>query len=100
MSGDDAEGFSVEQVAAIADVPVRTVTYYVSCGLLPPPTRRGRRSRYSQAHVDRLCWIAAAQERGLSIKVMQEVLVLLEMNEDISLREWLAVPVTKVSLTP
>jgi DNA-binding transcriptional MerR regulator len=48
------EGLSIEELAQAADVPVRTVRYYISEGLLPGPGARGRAATYDDEHLARL----------------------------------------------
>jgi DNA-binding transcriptional MerR regulator len=57
----------VEQLSARSGVPVDTVRYYQSKGLLAPPRRQGRVAWYDQGHLDRLARIRALQERGFTL---------------------------------
>ena len=45
---------SLAELTEAAGVSVRTVRYYISEGLLPPPEGAGPRSAYSAGHLDRL----------------------------------------------
>jgi DNA-binding transcriptional MerR regulator len=45
---------SIEDLAQAADVPVRTVRYYISGGLLSGPGARGRAASYDDEHLARL----------------------------------------------
>jgi DNA-binding transcriptional MerR regulator len=65
---------SVEDLAERAGVTVRTIRYYQSEGLLPPPGRVGREARYGGAHVERLDLIARLQARGLRLQAIADVL--------------------------
>ena len=65
---------SVEDLAVRTGVTVRTIRYYQSEGLLPPPARSGREARYGQAHVERLDRIAELQARGLRLQAIADVL--------------------------
>lgn len=65
---------SVEELAERTGVSVRTIRWYQSEGLLPPPGRSGREARYGQAHVERLDRIAGLQARGLRLQAVAEVL--------------------------
>jgi DNA-binding transcriptional MerR regulator len=65
---------SVEELAERTGVTVRTIRWYQSEGLLPPPGRSGREARYGQAHVERLDRIAELQARGLRLQAVAEVL--------------------------
>jgi DNA-binding transcriptional MerR regulator len=49
-----ARALSIEELAQAADVPVRTVRYYISEGLLSGPGGRGRAATYDDEHLGRL----------------------------------------------
>ena len=65
---------SVDELAEQAGVSVRTIRYYQSQGLLPPPGRLGREARYGAAHVERLDLIAELQARGLRLQAIADLL--------------------------
>lgn len=71
---DDDPGLSVEALAEAAGTSVRTVRYYQSEGLLPPPERVGRTARYGPAHAERLALITELQARGLRLQAIRDVL--------------------------
>ena len=52
--GREQTGFSIEELAEAADVPVRTVRFYIAEGLLPGPGTRGKAAVYRQEHLARL----------------------------------------------
>ena len=49
--------YSLQDLAAEAETEVRTIRYYISIDLLPPPISRGRDARYDLVHRQRLEWI-------------------------------------------
>jgi DNA-binding transcriptional MerR regulator len=53
---------------------VRTVRFYASEGLLPPPRRQGRVAYYDQRHRLRLDLIRTLQEHGYTLSAIQRVL--------------------------
>lgn len=63
--GDD--WCTVDEFARRHGVTVRTLRYYASLGLLPPPDRRGRFAYYGPAHAARLTLVLQLQERGMSM---------------------------------
>ncbi len=77
---------SVDELAERTGVTVRTIRYYQSEGLLPPPGRLGREARYGPAHVERLDLIAELQARGLRLHAIADVL---ERAGDAPAAEWL-----------
>jgi DNA-binding transcriptional MerR regulator len=81
-----ADDLSVEELAERAGVTVRTIRYYQSEGLLPPPGRVGREARYGGAHLERLGLIARLQGRGLRLQAIADVL---ERADDAPEADWL-----------
>ncbi len=61
-------GLSLRELTAAADVSVRTVRYYISEGLLPPPEGAGSASSYTRGHLDRLRLIARLKGSYLPLK--------------------------------
>ncbi len=57
----------VEHLATRAGVPVDTVRYYQSKGLLDPPRREGRIAWYDEGHLARLSRIRELQQRGFTL---------------------------------
>src|SRR5688572_20306478 len=59
-------------MAERAGVTVRTIHYYTSEGLLPPPEGTTRGATYSAAHLARLRIIAALRDEGLALGRIRE----------------------------
>jgi DNA-binding transcriptional MerR regulator len=57
----------VEQLSVRSGVPVDTIRYYQSKGLLEPPRREGRLAWYGPDHLDRLERIRSLQQRGFTL---------------------------------
>lgn len=62
---------SARELAERGDTTVRTVHYYVSEGLLPPPEGATRSAVYSNAHLARLRIIAALRSEGLALAAIR-----------------------------
>lgn len=58
---------SVEELSQRADTTVRTIRYYGTLGVLPAPTRDGRKAFYGDRHLRRLELIRTLQEHGYSL---------------------------------
>jgi len=54
-----------------AGITVRTVRFYTSKGLLPPPIRRGRSGYYSPQHVARLELVQELQNHGFTLSAIE-----------------------------
>ncbi|MFJ1529164.1 MerR family transcriptional regulator [Streptomyces mirabilis] len=62
----------VDELAARAGVTVRTVRFYSSKGLLPPPVIGPRRvGHYSQEHLARLALIEELQRQGMTLAAIE-----------------------------
>ena len=78
MSGQpdvDSDMLTIDALAAVTGVTVRTCRYYASLGLLPPPERRGRMAYYpASAHRGRLDLIRALQDHGFTLSAIEKYL--------------------------
>ena len=68
MGADDS--FTIDELAAAAGMTPRNVRAYRTKGLLQPPIRDGRASRYRIAHLHRLRDVRALREAGLPLKMI------------------------------
>jgi|BEDMetMinimDraft_2_1075160.scaffolds.fasta_scaffold01052_3 DNA-binding transcriptional MerR regulator len=66
--------YLIEELAVHVGLPVDTIRFYQSNGLLHPPTRRGRRVIYDQTHVKKIEKIRDLQKKGFSLKLIRRVL--------------------------
>ena len=68
-------GLTVDELAARAGVTVRTVRFYGTRGLLPPPVLGPRRvGRYGPEHLARLALIEELQHQGLTLAAIERYL--------------------------
>ncbi|MER6263575.1 MerR family transcriptional regulator [Streptomyces sp900105245] len=66
---------TIDELAARAGVTVRTVRFYGSKGLLPPPEIGPRRvGRYGPGHVARLALIEELQHQGMTLAAIERYL--------------------------
>ena len=66
--------YTVDELAAITGLTVRTTRYYAGLGLLPAPTRRGRMAYYTEEHRARLDLIRALQDHGFTLSAIEKYL--------------------------
>ena len=64
----DGGRYTLAALTEVAGVSVRTVRYYISEGLLPPPVGAGPASHYTDAHLNRLALIGRLKEAYLPLK--------------------------------
>lgn len=63
--------YRVEELGAASGLPVDTIRFYQSRGLLPPPRRVGRTAVYGDAHLDRLRRIRALLGEGVPLALIK-----------------------------
>jgi len=73
--------YSISELASKAGVTKRTVHYYVSRGLIPPPKGSGVYSTYNQDHLYRILLIKYMQDQYLPLQKIKEAIRLLDTNE-------------------
>ena len=61
---------TIDDLAATTGVSSRSIRYYQTRSLLPPPRVKGRQGFYDQRHVDRLALIGELQEEGLNLQAI------------------------------
>lgn len=80
--------YTIDELAAAAGLPTRTVRLYQSVGVLDSPQRRGRIAVYSDGHLRRLEIIASLQDRGLRLRAIRDALRQAQRSK-LSLEDWL-----------
>jgi len=90
--GEEPSGrrYTIDELAAAARLPSRTVRHYQTEGLLSPPDRKGRKGLYGDSHLRRLEAIAKLQERGLNLRTILDALRQIDRGR-LSLQDWLGV---------
>ncbi len=66
--------FTLDEIAALAESPRRTVRYYIQSGLVDRPQGTGKGAYYTQRHVEQLLLVRKWQLAGLSLNRIGEVL--------------------------
>ncbi|MEU9062905.1 MerR family transcriptional regulator [Streptomyces sp. NPDC048430] len=74
-TGTDEPTLTVDELAARAGVTVRTVRFYSTRGLLPPPVIGPRRvGHYGHDHLSRLALIEELQHQGMTLAAIERYL--------------------------
>ena len=71
---NEPKTFSLDEIAALAELPRRTVRYYIQSGLVDHPQGIGKGAYYTQLHVEQLLSVRKWQLAGLSLERIGEVL--------------------------
>jgi DNA-binding transcriptional MerR regulator len=66
--------FTLDEVAALANQPRRTVRYYIQEGLVDRPEGMGKGAYYTERHVEQLLLVRKWQQAGLPLDRIAEVL--------------------------
>ena len=74
MDMTPAPTYSIDEIAALAELPRRTVRYYIQQGLVDRPIGEKRSAYYTAAHLDQLLTIRKWQSAGLSLDRIREIL--------------------------
>lgn len=72
---------SIEELAEQTDIPVRTIRYYISEGLLPGPEGRGKAAAYGEEHLLRLRLIRLLSLQHMPLAEMYHLLKRTSMAE-------------------
>ena len=88
VHGHVTADLTIDDLAAAAGLPSRTIRFYQSQGLLPKPELRGRVAIYGSLHLERLRLVAELQDRGLQIKAIAALLKRVDKGE-VRLQDWL-----------
>lgn len=70
----DAQTFSLDEIASLAELPRRTVRYYIQSGLIDRPEGTGKGAYYTQHHLEQLLLVRKWQLAGLSLERIGELL--------------------------
>ncbi|WP_418057265.1 MerR family transcriptional regulator [Pimelobacter simplex] len=62
---------TLEELTARVGLSVRTVRFYTSRGLVPPPIRRGRSGYYAAVHVARIELVLELQSHGFTLSAIE-----------------------------
>lgn len=68
--GSDGE-LGLDELSARTGISPRTIRYYTTRGLLPPPAHRGRTAVYGPDHLARLDMVRALQSHGFTLAAIE-----------------------------
>jgi DNA-binding transcriptional MerR regulator len=71
---NEQKTFTLDEIAALVELPRRTVRYYIQSGLVDRPQGVGKGAYYTQRHVEQLLLVRKWQLAGLSLERIGELL--------------------------
>ncbi len=70
----DTRTFTLDELAALAELPRRTVRYYIQLGLVDRPIGETRAAHYLPRHLEQLLQIRKWSDAGVSLERIRELL--------------------------
>lgn len=67
--------FNINELCTLADLPARTVRFYIQQGLVSRPHGEKKGAKYNAVHLDQLLSIKKWQAAGLSLERIRDLLV-------------------------
>ena len=67
--------FTINELCTLADIPARTVRFYIQQGVVSRPQGEKKGAKYNKAHLDQLLSIKKWQAAGLSLERIRELLI-------------------------
>ena len=80
---DPARSFTVDELATLVSLPVRTIRFYAGKKLIPPPRLEGRTGLYGEVHLARLELVRDLQDHGYTLAAVEGFLERLPADADI-----------------
>ena len=84
--------FGLQELADRSGLPIRTIRWYQSEGLLPKPAKNGRDAVYRGDHLERLELIAELRDRGLTLNAIRDLVASDRPARTVA--EWLGIDAT------
>jgi DNA-binding transcriptional MerR regulator len=66
--------YTLNELCVLADLPIRTLRYYVQSGLIDRPDGETRAARYGSTHLDQALLVRKWTAAGLSLERVKELL--------------------------
>ena len=84
--------YGLQELADRSGLPIRTIRWYQSQGLLPKPAKNGREAVYRDEHLERLGLIAELRDRGLTLIAIRDLVA--HERPARTVAEWLGIDAT------
>lgn len=71
-TAEQAPAWTIDELAGLVGMTVRTIRYYAGLGLIPAAERRGRMAFYDERHRSRLDLVRTMQDQGLTLGSIEQ----------------------------
>ena len=75
LQNEEEQEYTLQELAEKKNTSPRTIRYYISKELLPPPIRAGRDAAYNDTHVERLETIQAYKKQGYTLNEIKRIVI-------------------------
>ncbi len=66
--------FTLDQLSALTDLPLRTIRYYIQLGLVDRHEGDRKHARYTQKHLDQLLKVRAMADQGVPLERIKQLI--------------------------
>jgi DNA-binding transcriptional MerR regulator len=66
--------FSLEQLSALTDLPLRTIRYYIQLGLVERHEGDRKHARYTQKHIDQVLQVRSLADQGTPLERIKQLI--------------------------
>lgn len=80
---EPANSFTVDELASLVGLPVRTIRFYAGKKLIPPPRLVGRTGLYCDVHLARLELVRDLQDHGYTLTAIEGFLARLPADAEV-----------------
>ena len=75
LPNKEEDNYSLKELSEMTNTSPRTIRYYISKELVPPPIRMGRDAAYSIKHVKRLETIQSYKKKGYTLNEIKRIII-------------------------
>ena len=66
--------FTLDQLSALTDLPLRTIRYYIQLGLVDRHEGDRKHARYTQKHLDQVLQVRAMADQGTPLERIKQLI--------------------------
>jgi hypothetical protein len=66
--------FTLDQLSALTDLPLRTIRYYIQLGLVDRHEGDRKHARYTQKHLDQVLQVRAMADQGMPLERIKQLM--------------------------